>query len=149
MTETSNKTSDLNPLFLPIALDILLESQAKITKVSPGSIIRASTTLRSMADQAMKRAAGLSSVRLGWHQVGLAMDVAVITPAGAYVRKGDDPRYSIFGEVAKSHGCIWGGDWKVHPDGTGGPDYDHCEWHPGFTLQHYLAWLNLTRVVSA
>jgi len=124
---------DLHPAFRPITLAILAESQAELTRVGGGTV-RASVTGRSLSEQAAAKAAGLSQVNVGWHQYGLAVDVAVITPGGSYVADGKDPRYATVGAIAKQHGCIWGGDWHH-------PDWDHFEWHPGFTLGQYQAWL--------
>lgn len=138
----SMSTDDLHPLFKPIADDILSQAQAKITPLYPGSTIRPDVTLRSMADQAAALAAGLTTLKLGWHQFGFAMDVAVLAANGSYVKDGEDVRYALFGRVAMDNGCVWGGSWH-------NPDWDHCEYHPGFTLQQYLAWLTTVKTVTA
>jgi len=134
----SSNLADLHPLFQPIARAILAESE----DVLGHGLIRPAVTFRSVADQVLAKNAGLSQVNLGWHQFGLAMDVAVITPEGAYVKDGEDGRYRTFGEIAVKHGCVWGGNW-AHPD------WDHCEWHPGFSLTMYLAWLDTHKVATA
>lgn len=136
---TSNRLEDLHPLFQPIAQAIIADCEMTIGK----GLIRPAVTFRSMADQAAAKAAGLSKVNLGWHQMGLAMDVAVLTPEGAYVKDGEDGRYRTFGMVAVKHGCVWGGNW------TNFKDYPHCEWHPNFTLTQYLAWLGAHAVATA
>lgn len=127
----SNLIEDLHPCFQPIALAILSETQRELEGIGT---IHPAVTFRSLSEQAAAKAAGLSQVSIGWHQVGLALDVAIVTPGGSYVSDGADPRYGIFGRIALAHDCIWGGSW-VHQD------YDHAEWHPGFTLQQYLSWL--------
>lgn len=143
MSETSRSLEDLHPVFQPIARDILELAQNRITALSPGSIIRPATTFRSIADQAAAKAAGRSRVSVGWHNFGLALDVAVITQDGAYVSKGEDERYRIFGTSALEHGCVWGGNWQNFPDPP------HAEYHPGFSLAQYMSWLDSHRVTMA
>jgi hypothetical protein len=41
---------------------------------------------------------------------------------GAYITNGQNQRYTQAGEIWKSLGQIWGGDF-IHP----GPDWDHCQ----------------------
>lgn len=134
----SASIADLQPLFQPIAMRILDDCEVTLGK----GLIRPAQTFRSMADQAAAKAAGKSQVSLGWHQFGLAMDVAILTPEGKYVTDGTDGRYTTFGMVAMKHGCVWGGSWT-------NPDYDHCEWHPGFKLADYVQWLDAHRIVTA
>lgn len=134
----SNNLADLHPLFLPIAQSILADA---CDRIGP-SVAKAAVTFRTVSDQQLAKANGLSQVSLGWHQFGLAMDVAIITPEGSYVSNGEDDRYRIFGEIVTAHGCIWGGNW-THPD------WDHAEWHPNFTLTQYLTWLDAHKVATA
>lgn len=134
----SSNLTDLHPLFLPIAQAILNDTNQRIGTSS----VRPAVTFRTVADQAQAKANGLSRVSLGWHQFGLAMDVAVITEAGVYVADGTDDRYKVFGDCVRKNGCIWGGDWNH-------PDWDHCEWHPSFTLTQYLNWLDAHKVATA
>lgn len=136
---TSNRIEDLNPIFRPIAQAILDETNERIKDGSA----RAIQTIRSMPDQAIAVANKKSKVKLGWHQFGLALDIGIFTETGVYVTDGDDPRYAIYGAVAKEHGCIWGGDWQNFPDPA------HCEFHPKFTLPEYLVWLDINRLVTA
>lgn len=124
-------TADLNPLFRPTADLVIAESTAAIR---PGGHIAPASTFRLLAEQEALQASKLSKVKLGWHNFGLALDVAVIDADGKYIRDGADSRYAVFGRIAKSHGCIWGGDW-------GDPDFDHIEFHPDFTLEEYRDWL--------
>lgn len=142
MSGTSRSISDLHPLFQPIAREILALAQNRITAKFPGSIIKPSTTFRTLSAQATVLAAGKSTVPRGYHQYGLAMDVAIINPEGAYVTEGKDERYRIFGMAAMEHGCIWGGNWQRFPDAS------HCEYHPEFNLETLMSWLDEHRVTA-
>lgn len=139
MSETSKRLEDLHPAFLPVAKAVLERAQKRVGD----SVIRVAQTFRSMSDQAAAKAAGKSKVNLGWHQFGLAFDVAIITPHGTYVADGDDPRYAMVGQAAIEHGCVWGGNWVSFKDAA------HVEWHPGFSLAQYVAWLDAHRVTTA
>lgn len=130
----SSLISDLDPVFQPVARAILVEAQARITAVSPGSRILPLSTWRTLAEQAADKAAGSSPLRIGYHNFGRAMDVKVLTPEGVYVTDGEDSRYAIFGQVAKEEGCVWGGDWNDK-------DWDHCEQAGGLTFSEFYAWL--------
>ena len=135
----------LHPAFSGIATAILREAQALLDSDAEitGDLVRAVVGIRSLGDQAKAVAAGLSSVMVGWHQYGLALDFGVFDASGRqYVTDGTDPRYRLVGEIAKRAGCIWGGDWQR-------PDWDHIEWHPGFTLGHYISWLDAHTPVHA
>lgn len=138
----SSLLQDLHPIFQPVARAILEDCAALLMDKHPGSTIKPAVTFRSMSDQAAAKAAGLSQVNLGWHQMGLALDVAILGPQGQYVTDGEDERYALFGRAALQHDCIWGGHW-THPD------WDHAEFHPGFTLAQYLAWLDEHKVATA
>jgi hypothetical protein len=135
----SRDREDLHPLFRPVFDAVLEESRKRLGD----STLRVAETFRSPADQAAAKAAGKSRVTIGWHQFGLAFDVAIISPEGAYVTDGNDPRYALVGQVAVEHGCVWGGNWISFKDAA------HVEWHPGFTLGQYMAWLDTHRVVTA
>lgn len=135
----SSKIEDLHPLFRPVAASILAETQKRVGD----STVRFANTFRSLADQATALAAGKSKVSLGWHQFGLAFDVAIISPEGVYIADGQDERYTMFGQEAVKAGCVWGGNWH------GFPDPAHAEFHPGFALSHYIAWLGEHKVAVA
>ncbi len=90
-------------------------------------------TFRSIV--AAELAAGSSKVAIGWHNYGLALDILIIDAAGSVVKDGDDYRYRRYGNMAKKQGCAWGGDFHSLHDG------DHIEYHPGFTMAQYQAWL--------
>ena len=62
-----------------------------------------------------------------WHNFALAFDVAVLegtTPTWP----NDLKLWSRIGEIGKSIGLQWGGDWSSFPDRP------HFEFHPGMTL---------------
>jgi peptidoglycan L-alanyl-D-glutamate endopeptidase CwlK len=61
-----------------------------------------------------------------WHNFGRAYDVVVVED-GNIVWEG--PKYKKAGEIGKSLGLVWGGDFK----GVRG-DLGHFEYHPGLTL---------------
>jgi hypothetical protein len=144
----SNRFEDLDPAFEPIARQIILDAQERITEQFPGSVIRPAVTFRSLSGQAEARAAGKSDLTIGMHNFGRAMDVAVIGPNGDYILDGRDRRYTIFGQVATEHGCIWGGIWTNRPSGKP-PDYDHCEVRMVGTPLQLGAWLDAHHVVTA
>ena len=131
----SARIEDLDPIFQPIARAILAEAQRRIEAVSPGSRILPAVTWRTPADQEAAVASGASILKIGFHNFGRALDVKVLDERGAYVIDGEDPRYTIFGQVAKERGCVWGGDWHR-------ADWDHCELCGGFTVSEFLAWLD-------
>lgn len=144
----SNRYEDLNPFFEPVARLIVAEAQARISEGFAGSIIRPAVTFRTVIAQAQARAAGKSDLSLGMHNFGLAIDVAVIGPNGDYIIDGQDRRYTLFGQVATEHGCIWGGTWVNRASGKP-PDYDHCEARISGTVLQYVAWLDSHRLGNA
>lgn len=133
----SASLDDLHPAWQPVARAIVAATNAAYTD---GSTLRPGDTFRTVSEQATKVAAGLSKVRLGWHQFGMAFDGCVFGPDGVYITNGADERYATFGRIAEQHGCIWGGAWHSFPDPS------HVEWHPGFTLGQYLGWIDSHRV---
>ncbi len=94
--------------------------------------VKAIVTWRSGVDQDAAQAAGLSKACAGQSPhncidtAGLpssrAFDFAVFDEDGNYIKDGTDWRYTKAGEIAKSLGLVWGGDF-VHAK----PDYDHIE----------------------
>jgi peptidoglycan L-alanyl-D-glutamate endopeptidase CwlK len=74
-----------------------------------------------------------------WHNFGRAYDVAVLTDG-----KPDwtSKRYTRVGELGKSIGLIWGGDFKAVRG-----DLGHFEYHPNLTLAQARA--NLTAANAA
>lgn len=51
-----------------------------------------------------------------------AFDFAIFDSNDGYVKDGTDPRYTAAGQIAKSLGLVWGGDF-IHPH----PDPDHVQ----------------------
>jgi hypothetical protein len=94
--------------------------------------VRVLETLRSPERQAEVRAAGKSQLRVGWHNVGLALDFAAFDDDGVYLKDDASGLYTRCGLVAEWMGCVWGGRWETLRD------YGHIEFHPGFTLQQFL-----------
>lgn len=132
----SRQFEDLQPIFQPIARAILGEARRR------GIDARLGDTWRTRPEQAAREAAGDSKVKLGWHNVGLAFDFLIFR-GGRYIADGNDPQYAEVGEIGRSKGCVWGGDWDIRPDIPGKQrDAGHLEWHPGFSFQLYLSWLN-------
>lgn len=127
---------DLHPLFQPVAELILGETQAKLGS----STVRPLSTFRTLAEQAAAKAGGASKLSLGFHNFGLAMDIGIITPEGAYITNGADSRYKIYGEIAKAHGCTWGGDW------IGFPDPAHCQMDGGLMIGEFIAWMRTHQI---
>lgn len=133
----------LHPAFRPIAERILRDAQIALDADAPtNDLVRICVGVRTSDAQRAAFNAGLSQVKVGWHQYGLALDFAILDNLGMqYVTDGTDLRYRLVGEIAKRAGCVYGGDWQK-------PDWDHIEWHPEFTLGHYVAWMaaaSLTR----
>ena len=61
-----------------------------------------------------------------WHNFGLAVDFCFV--AGKNARPTWVGPWKRLGEIGKSLGLIWGGDFKSIKDKP------HFEWHPGLTL---------------
>lgn len=121
----------LHPLFQPVARLILADTNAII---SP-STIRASSTFRTIQQQGEAKVGGVTNLSIGFHNFGLAMDGAVITPGGVYVTNGADWRYKVFGRIAEMHGCVWGGSWL-------NKDWDHVEYASGLKVSQFIVWAN-------
>ena len=46
-----------------------------------------------------------------WHNFGIAWDIGVFDEAGRYLS--ESPLYAVAGEIGKSLGLEWGGDWPA------------------------------------
>lgn len=140
MAEMRTKDRDithLNKKFQVVVQKILDFAKAQ------GLDLRVVETLRSFALQAAYLAAGSTTVRIGWHQYGLAFDF-LLFENGKPIDNGKDPRYTIIGEFAESLDCRWGGRFDIKPQIPGRqPDSGHIEYHPGFTLDQYQGFLRL------
>lgn len=78
-----------------------------------GIELRLTSGYRSPEQQAELVASGRSAARLSTHNTGLAFDVVVIGNGQATF---DQKKYERVGEIGKSIGLIWGGDWKPFSD---------------------------------
>lgn len=100
-----------------------------------GMTLLVTQAYRDMDEQAALYAKGrtepgrvITNARPGysWHNFRRAYDVAVV--AGGLVRW-TGPEYRGAGEIGKSLGLVWGGDF-----GSIRGDLGHFEYHPGITL---------------
>lgn len=107
----------------------------------PGFKVRISDTLRTVSEQELAFAAGLSKNKIGWHNFGLAFDFAVMDDKGVYVTDGKHPAYLAGGLLGMALNMRWGGNWDrdsaLMEPGEG--DFDHLEYHPGVTLEQMKA----------
>lgn len=129
---TDRNISDLDPALQPIATEVL--DQAALA-LAP-STIEITTTWRSPMAQAQAFLDGKSKARAGQspHEcctadgapAARAFDFSIFNPDGSYVKDGKDPRYRQVGEIGKSLGLAWGGDWNMERDKVE-PDWDHLQ----------------------
>lgn len=63
---------------------------------------------------------------MSWHVLGRAFDVMIVEPRNPSIAD-----WKRLGEVGKSIGLLWGGDFKGFFDGP------HFEWHPGKTIADF------------
>lgn len=117
----------------PEAQEICRQGLEKI-RSEHGIDCRITETFRSTERQEALQKSGASDKKLGWHNVGLAWDFACFDEHGKLITRGDDPRYAKCGTVWAGLGC----KYPIHL-ANGSIDADHAEYHPGFTLQQYLA----------
>jgi peptidoglycan LD-endopeptidase CwlK len=125
---TDRNLADLDPQLQPAARETIDHANAAL---APSSV-EITTTWRNSAAQQAAKVAGLSNAGAGAspHNCCLAdgtpaaraFDFSVFNPDGSYVEDGSDPRYRTVGEIGKSLGLAWGGDWTL--------DHDHCEPQP-------------------
>lgn len=113
-----------------------------ICKDLMGIDLRITETRRSLQRQTALVAAGASNSNtpIGWHNVGLAWDFAVFLN-GVYQKDDKSGLYRRCGLIGMALGCRWGGNWngdnvlmEVKEN-----DLDHLEYHPGVTLEQFLA----------
>lgn len=99
--------------------------------------VKVVSTLRTCDDQnaiyAQGRTAPGSVVTMAsgcssWHTWGRAFDVLIQDEIGL-VTDGADHRYDELGDIGKSLGMIWGGDFSW------GRDAGHFEYHPGLKIE--------------
>lgn len=123
----------LDPSARVVCLAWLPACRSLIDERGHGSV-RITETLRSQKRQVELWQSGASSVRLGWHNVGLAWDFAIIDN-GVQLADGNDWRYTLCGLVAKALGCKWPTYLR-----SGAKDAGHIEYRPGWnSLEDYLS----------
>lgn len=83
-----------------------------------------------------KRGVRAAPPGLSYHNYGLAIDVYEIKDGKALF---ENPRWDEIGNIGKSLGFDWGGDFK-----TGSPDYPHFEMNFGYDEEELLALYNET-----
>lgn len=96
-----------------------------------GLAVSVIVTYRSPIDQENVKALGLSNAGAGQsphgcvdangHPASMAWDWACFDENAKYITDGSDPRYRQAGEIGKSLGLSWGGDWVKWKD------WDHLE----------------------
>lgn len=127
---TDANIQDLCPELLAIYREWLAECHVV------GLATRAIVTWRSADEQNTAKAKGLSNASAGesphncCDSAGLpnskAFDYAIFDGNAHYVTDGMDDRYRHAGEIGKSLGLVWGGDWTIEKDGCK-PDWDHLQ----------------------
>jgi hypothetical protein len=128
----------LDPRFQSIArswLEIVTEHVMRVRY--PGHTVRVIETRRQRARQQTVFDAGGSTLKVGYHNFGLAMDFAVFAPNGTYEKTDESGAYRACGFIAMGLGMRWGGNWDG--DNTikepGENDLGHLEFRPpGVTL---------------
>ncbi len=92
-----------------------------------GQVVKVTSGTRTFAEQdALFAQGGVTKARGGYsnHNYGLAFDITVFTSGGQPVW--DGPQYHMLGQIGKSIGLSWGGDWKSIVDEP------HFELRPGW-----------------
>lgn len=122
---TDSAITDLCPELLSIYRQWLMQCH------EDGLATKAIVTWRSDIDQNIAKAKGLSNASAGQsphnccdddgNPASRAFDFAIFDENAKYITDGTDARYRQAGEIGKSLGLIWGGDFKSFPD------YDHLE----------------------
>ena len=134
-TTVDRRIESLRPEFRPLALKWL-----HIVRDDIEIDVRITETLRSEERQRAVQAAGASKVKFGWHNVGLALDFGVLLN-GVYQKDDRAGLYRKCGHIGEALGMRWGGNWDADNiiNEPGENDLGHFEWHPGMTLQQFLA----------
>lgn len=125
---SNNRLQSLHPAVLPIARALIniadVEYDIKL-RIPP------SGTLRTFAEQDEMKRRGVSQVGGGYsyHNYGLAVDVVEIKNGEALWT---NPNWSTIGDIGKSLGFEWGGDW------SGFVDKPHFQMTFGYTTRELL-----------
>ena len=134
---TQNRIVNLHPYIKEKAVRFILQAQVL------GIYLRITSGFRSLAEQQKlydqgRTAPGpvVTNARPGesFHNYGLAFDVVEIKGGAALW---DNPRWHEIGQLGKSFGLYWGGDW------TSWKDKPHFQSHAG-TAQEAARKLNLS-----
>lgn len=122
---TDRDIRDLCPELLIIYREWLMQCH------EAGLAVKAIVTWRSASDQDKAKASGLSNASAGksphnccdvnGKPASKAFDFAVFDADASYVTNGSDSRYRKAGEIGKSLGLTWGGDFHSFKD------FDHLE----------------------
>ena len=124
----SRRLEDLHPKVVDMARKLI-----ELAK-NEGIEILVTSTLRTFDEQAELFAIGrtkpgkiVTNAKPGqsWHNFGLAFDVVPLVNGKAIW---DSPFWKRIGELGKSVGLTWGGDFKSFKDKP------HFEYHPNLTL---------------
>lgn len=129
-----SRVEALHQRFQPIAQAWLEVVQAYVLPLRfPDFKCHIVETLRPRDRQEQLASSGASKVSFGWHNVGLAFDFQILDADGKYITDGGHPAYMACGQIGEAFNCVWGGRWEKFVDAG------HLEYHPGFTLQQYVA----------
>lgn len=121
---TQNRINQLHPYIKEKAIRFILQAQAR------GIYLRITSAFRSMAEQGRLYSQGrttpgpvVTNARPGesFHNYGLAFDVVEIRNGAALW---ENSRWNEIGQLGKSYGLVWGGDWKFS-------DKPHFQSHSG------------------
>lgn len=112
---TDNDIHHLCPELLILYREWMMQCNAA------GLAVKVIVTWRSAVDQNTAKAKGLSNASAGdsphnccdidGNPASKAFDFAVFDEDGSYVKDGSDARYKQAGEIGKSLGLVWGGDF--------------------------------------
>lgn len=119
--EHLERVDDLTPYTRQMVLRLLREAdRGGVDVLSIDSGLRSCAQQNALLEgggadgQMVTQARGCQS----WHVLGRAVDLRL---------SGGVPDYEALGNLWKSWGGLWGGDFSFH-------DYGHFEWHPGLTI---------------
>jgi peptidoglycan L-alanyl-D-glutamate endopeptidase CwlK len=127
----SRALDDLDPRFLPLAMELLART------VEAGIPVLIVNTRRTAAEQAAYIASGASWVRHSKHQDGLAIDIVPYDVFRMYGEdklqwEGSDPVWQRLGKIGEAIGLRWGGRWQAR-------DYGHFEYVTTPTVRDLVA----------
>jgi len=109
---------DISKLYLPMRKK-LCEFLGYANSHMGGLSVFPFETLRKHDRQVELHAGGASTVKYSWHEFGLAVDLYPFDDRGFFIggKALDDwPHWEALGQMGKSFGFEWGGDWKSFKD---------------------------------